>query len=167
MAQWKNICGSNLAHGRLRRGGYCIRHTRLRPCRPLLVCSGQPVPPWAHWHPTIGWKMRQSWDADRKWGPRLWKVEIRVVARHGLMSGPSPKARLSPTAQPKRKQIMVFKCDHLWRVGTKEILIKDKMGSQFYSPATLLIVLPFLSTIQVSTGRRSGKVTSKMNKVSS
>lgn len=134
MAQWKNICGSNLAHGRLHRRGYCIRHTRLRPRRPLLVCSGQPVPPWAHWYPTIGWKMRQSWDAGRKWGTRLWKVEIRDVAHRGLMTSSLPEARLSPPAQPKQKQIIVFKCDRS-SVNilsyAKEIVIMDNMVNQF------------------------------------
>lgn len=150
MAQWKNICGSNLAHGRLHRRGYCIRHTRLRPRRPLLVCSGQPVPPWAHWHPTIGWKMRRSWDAGRKWGARLWKVEIRVVAHHGLMTGSLPEARLSPPAQPKQKQIIVFKCDRS-SVNVlsyaKEIPIVDKMVSQFYLPVARIIIILFLLTL--------------------
>lgn len=133
MAQWKNICGSNLAHGRFHGRGYCICHTWLRPRRQLLVCSGQPVPPWTHWHPTMDWKTRQSWDADRKWRERLWKVEIRVEAHHSLMTGSLPKARLSPPGQPKQEQIMVLNiiC-HLqtfWRYAKETVI--DTLGLFF------------------------------------
>lgn len=52
-ASWRrNVCGSNLAHGSFRRGGYCIRHARLRPCRLLFVFSG-------HFRHKIGWEW--SW----------------------------------------------------------------------------------------------------------
>lgn len=96
--------------------------------------------------------MRRSWDAGRKWGARLWKVEIRVVAHHGLMTGSLPEARLSPPAQPKQKQIIVFKCDRS-SVNVlsyaKEIPIVDKMASQFYLPVARIIII-ILSLLTLS-----------------
>lgn len=94
--------------------------------------------------------MRRSWDAGRKWGARLWKVEIRVVAHHGLMTGSLPEAPLSPPAQPKQEQIIVFKCARS-SVNVlsyaKEILLMDKMLSQFYSPVARIIVFLCLLTL--------------------
>lgn len=63
---------------------------------------------------------------------RLWKVEIRVEAHHGLMTGSLPKAWLSPPGQPKQKQSIVFKCN-LSSINiltyAKEILIIDNTSS--------------------------------------
>lgn len=91
--------------------------------------------------------MRQSRDAGRKWGARLWKVEIRAVAHHGLMTGSLPEAWLSPPAQPKQKQIIVFKRDRSSvdvLSYAKKILIMVNMVSQFLSPVARIILILFL-----------------------